>query len=347
LLRDVKIEEALNLEDPYFVDVRSESEFSEASIPGAVNLPVLNDEERARVGTVYRLESPVSARWLALEIITPKLLLLTKQIDEWSRQKKTVVLYCWRGGMRSRSLGVVCDLMGIQVYRLIGGYKAHRRLVREYLWEQPLDREVVVLHGLTGVGKTEVLEMLAKRGLAVIDLEALASNRGSVFGGIGLPSGPNQKMFEATLAHQLWSLSGLPYVMVECESRRIGKNSLPTFFMEAMRGGRHLLLYDTLENRVQRLVREYTNMGTPDVDGLSRAIEALKRRLGGPKIKELIDLLMQQNYAEVTRELLINYYDPLYRYPCEHSSEYDLSVNMGDVVQAADQIEKFLNNYYG
>jgi len=346
LFRDVKIEAALNLDNPLFVDVRSESEFKETSIPGSVNLPILNDEERARVGTVYRQESPSSARLLALELISPKLSMLIGQINEWSCKKNSVVLYCWRGGMRSRSLGTVCELMGVPVYRLVGGYKSYRQLVREYLWEKPLDREVVVLHGLTGVGKTEVLENLAKRGLAVIDLEALASNRGSVFGGIGLPPGPSQKMFESLLTEKLWAFSGCPYVLLECESRRIGSNSLPTPFIEGMQSGRHLLLYDTIENRVQRLVREYTNLGSADLDSLSQALNALKGRLGGVKTAELLELLYQRNFTEVTRELLINYYDPLYKYPSGPSLEYDLSLNMGDVRKAADQIEDFIKNRY-
>lgn len=346
MLKDVNVEEGLNLENPLFIDVRSESEFKEASIPGAVNLPVLNDLERKQVGEIYHREGPGSARKLALDLVSPKLPFFIRQIDECSH-KRSVILFCWRGGLRSRSLGVICDLMGIPVYRLVGGYKSYRQLVRNYLWKQSLDREVVVLHGLTGVGKTEILQILARRKLAVIDLEALASNRGSVFGGIGLPAGPNQKMFEAYLAQKLWEQAGHSYVLVECESRRIGRNTLPTPLLEGMRAGRHILLYDSLENRIQRLVREYTDMNSTDLTGLSNAVWSLKNRLGTSKTIDLIKHLNQEDFDLVTRELLLSYYDPLYKYPSEPSAEYDLCVETSDIMAAAKRIETFVRERYG
>lgn len=338
--RNIKIDEALQINNLLFIDVRSESEFKEATIPGAVNLPILNDEERILVGNVYHQKNPQEARLLAVRLVSPKLPALIEQINKWVKQQP-VALFCWRGGMRSHSMQTFCDLAGISVYCLSGGYKAYRRWVREYLWEQKLDRQVIVLDGLTGVGKTEILKILDGRGLNVIDLEELASNRGSVFGGIGLPPCPSQKMFESYLAEKLWRQRNSPYVLVECESRRIGKNILPTPFVEGMQQGHRILLYASQEKRVSRLVQEYTDGMHSDLEALITAIKSLKKRLGNQKVSELINLVEKGDFAGIARELLF-YYDSLYKYPDGPSDAYVMSVCTDNVVQAADCIEEYV-----
>ncbi|MBM7868405.1 tRNA 2-selenouridine(34) synthase MnmH [Heliobacterium gestii] len=192
----ITIEKALSGEFGPLIDVRSEGEYTEATIPGAVNLPLLSNEERVRVGTIYRHQGPADAREIGLEITGPKL-------PEMYRKAQTIagkgpaVLFCWRGGMRSKTTSTVLNLMGMETYRLEGGYKAFRRYVNEYLEQRLSAWPFLMLHGNTGVGKTEILSALAARGAGVIDLEAIAENRGSVFGHIGYDAIPSQQTFGA------------------------------------------------------------------------------------------------------------------------------------------------------
>ncbi|MDD2497667.1 MAG: tRNA 2-selenouridine(34) synthase MnmH, partial [Desulfitobacteriaceae bacterium] len=180
MITPLEIDQALSLSYPLFVDVRSEREFKVDHIPGAINVPLFNDEERALVGTVYKTQSPEQARYLGLKIVSPKLPDLVQLIQSQGEGRE-IVLYCWRGGMRSLSLATVLDLMNIHVYRLSGGYKSFRRWICSYFSQDSLPFQVVVVHGLTGTGKTNVLKKLAERGVPVLDLEGLAGHRGSVF----------------------------------------------------------------------------------------------------------------------------------------------------------------------
>ncbi|MDH7480253.1 MAG: tRNA 2-selenouridine(34) synthase MnmH [Syntrophomonadaceae bacterium] len=344
--REVDIEEALQLENVLFVDLRSESEFREATIPGAVNLPLFDDQERARLGQVYRQAGPSAARYLGLEISAPKLPLLIKQISEFTR-KQPVVLFCWRGGMRSASIDAVCQLMGIPSRRLVDGYKSYRRRVYRYLWQTPVKREAVVLHGLTGVGKTELLHELQRIGLPAVDLEGMAGNRGSVFGGINLPDAPGQKMFEALLADKMWSTEQYPFFLVECESRRLGKVNLPSPLLESMQKGRKVLLYDTLENRVQRLIKVYAEDGEKNQEQILRALGCLKERLGGEKVKLLQDRFLEREFEEFVSTLLVEYYDPIYRYPSHPDPGYDLCIDTGNLEAALVRLKEYLARIYG
>lgn len=344
--REIDIEEALQLKNVIFIDLRSESEFKEATIPGAINLPLFNDQERSLLGQVYRQEGPAAARYLGLEISAPKLPLLIKRIGELVR-KQPVVLFCWRGGMRSASIDAVCQLMSIPSRRLVDGYKSYRRKVYRYLWHTPIKREAVVLHGLTGVGKTELLHELQRMGLPAIDLEGMAGNRGSVFGGINLPDAPGQKMFEAALAEKMWSTEQYPFFLVECESRRLGKVNLPTPLLEAMQKGKRILVYDTLENRVQRLIKVYAEDGEKNQEQILRALGCLKERLGGEKVKRLQEQFLKREYEDFVRMLLIEYYDPIYRYPSHPVPGYDLCIDTGNFEVALGRLKEYLADVYG
>lgn len=339
----ITAEEAVKLTNQIFVDVRSESEFAENTYPGAVNLPVLNDQERVQVGTIYHQVSPQAAKIKALEIIAPKLPGLVAQIAEWSK-KGEVVLFCWRGGMRSQALATVCDLMGIPVRRLAGGLKGYRRFVNAYLNNLELQAEIVVLHGLTGVGKTDMLKELSKLGVATIDLEGLAHNRGSVFGDIGMPPPPSQKSFEAALVQHLIRFAPERFIVVECESRRIGRNVIPERFFAAMQAGRHILLYDTLENRINRLVKVYVDDDQDNLHELQAAVTALEKRLGKKKVAELNELIRSRDFTTVVKVLLLEYYDPLYNYPSGPSPEYELCVDAGNIQAGAAKINEYLNS---
>lgn len=344
--KDLSATEALALRNPLFIDLRSEDEFKAATIPGALNLPLFSNEEKELLGKVYREVGAAEARQLGLELAAPRLPGLIKTIGEKTRQQP-VVIFCWRGGLRSQAVAMVCQLMSIPVYRLEGGYKAYRRLVYNYLWNQELRQEVVVLHGLTGVGKTEILQELKKRKKAAIDLEELASNRGSVFGEIGMPPSVSQKVFEARLAQELWAYEKFPYLVVECESRKVGKVILPAPLFQKMQCGRRILVYDRIENRVHRLAKIYLGSDSEKEESrLLRAIESLKDRLGKERTEQLKLWIKAKEYEKAIRELLISYYDPVYRYPAHPHPDYDLSVDGGCIEEAVERIEEYLAQIY-
>jgi tRNA 2-selenouridine synthase len=339
MIREITVEELEKLENPVLVDVRSEGEFEEASIPGAKNLPLFNNEERAKVGTTYTQISPTLAREQGLEIVGPKLPNLVKQATEWGKGHP-LVLFCWRGGMRSKSLSTVLDLMGISVYRLQGGYKAYRHMVNDY-FERNLPCQVVVLRGNTGVGKTDLLKQLREDGYPAIDLERLANNRGSVFGALGLGPAPSQKKFEASLYEELNRLKDFPYVVVECESKRIGRVTLPVKFFDAMQSGVQVLIHDSLENRVKRLVKEYTTVPNA-IPEIKASLERLIKNLGHKKVEEYNALLDQGDINTFTEEML-KYYDALYAYPNEASDDYEYSLSNQDPEKGARELEDYLD----
>jgi len=340
MIKEISIEELDSLENPVLIDVRSEGEFAEATIPGAVNLPLLNNEERAQVGTTYVQTSPTEARELGLSLVSPKLPALVKKAEEFEN-KGPLVVFCWRGGMRSKALATVLDLMGMTVYRLQGGYKAYRRAVVDF-FAQPFPKHVVVLRGNTGVGKTEILGKLRQDGYPAIDLEKIANNRGSVFGAIGLGSPPSQKAFESMLYEEVKALSRHNYVIVECESKRIGRVTLPEHFFAAMQSGTQVLVYDSLENRVERLVKEYTQF--PDsMSQISQALERLVKTLGRERVREYQELLQAGQLSQFTRRMLEEYYDHLYAYPNQPSPEYTFCLNYEEPEAAVRELERYLD----
>lgn len=339
MIREITVEELEKLKNSVLVDVRSEGEYEEASIPGALNLPLFNNDERAKIGTTYTQVSPTLAREQGLEIVGPKLSNLVKQAAEWGKGR-SLVLFCWRGGMRSKSLSTVLDLMGISVYRLQGGYKAYRHMVNDF-FERDLPFQVVVLRGNTGVGKTDILKQLRAEGYPAIDLEGLANNRGSVFGALGLGPAPSQKKFEALLYEELKRLENSPYIVVECESKRIGRVTLPVAFFKAMQSGVQVLLYDSIENRVKRLVKEYTTVPNA-IPEIKAALERLIKNVGHKKIEELNAHLDQGNLTAFTEEML-KYYDSLYAYPNESSADYEYSLSNKVPEKGARELEDYLD----
>lgn len=339
---EITVQEALALPGAKLIDVRSESEYAEATIPGALNLPILHDSERVQVGTAYKKQGVDDAKLLGLDFVSPRLPQIVKQYQELSKQD-SIVVFCWRGGMRSKSVCAVLEATEIPVYRLVGGYKAYRRYVNEYL-ERPLPHKAAVIHGLTGVGKTEVLYELRRLLEPAVDLEGLANNRGSVFGQIGLAPQPSQKMFEGLLVKELafWEQTG--YIIVECESRRIGRIILPGVLADAMRSGIHILAYCSIEERIQRIKRIYAGNIESSKNGLKTAIMSLGQRVGKKKVSELTELVDGGCLDEVVEYLLVKYYDPLYQYPSQPSPDYDLNVDTTDVQKAAETIKQYMNH---
>lgn len=341
MVKDISVEEALSRPGILMVDVRSESEFEEATIPGAVNIPFLNNEERASVGTVYKQVSPQAARRLGLELVSPRLPEFINHFEKLAG-KRDIVLFCWRGGQRSQFVSYMLDMMGFNVYRVQGGYKAYRRYINQYL-EGKLTHRAVVLHGLTGVGKTEVLTKLGQAGIPTLDLEGLARHRGSVYGKVGLPPSPTQKMFESMIVQALNLAESKGIFVVECESRRLGNLLVPQTVMNTMKEGYRVLLYDSIKNRIHRTIAEYIGGGAENVEALQNATTALVKYLGAAKVRQLNELLGRGDFEQAIKYLLIKYYDPLYKYPDKPDDDYHLCVDTSDINNAVEQIQLFIS----
>ena len=346
MIKNISVEESFRIVNAIIVDVRSEGEFTETTIPGSVNLPLLNNEERARVGTVYTQSSPAAVRRLGLEIISPKLVEMVKIMERHAAPDKKVILFCWRGGMRSQFVAYLLDMMGFDVYRINGGYKSYRKYVNAYLNESKLPHRAVVTHGLTGVGKTLILRKLYKIGMPVLDLEGLAVHRGSVYGKVGLPPSPTQKHFESLVFNELRMAEKKGIFLVECESRRLGRLLVPIPVIDNMKAGYRILLYAPVKIRVKRSIEEYfSGLCKNEKDVIQQLLEAtnsLVRYLGHKKVEMLNGFIAGGEIEKAVEYLLLEYYDPLYKYPDKPDSCFDLSVDTTDIDLAVDQIHNFV-----
>jgi tRNA 2-selenouridine synthase len=341
MITEITINEALKMDKALFVDVRSEDEYAKDSIPGAVNIPVLNNEERALVGTLYHREGPAPSRRLALELVAPKLPGKIARVDN-NAPEGEIVVFCWRGGERSRFMASVLDTMGYNVHRISGGYKSYRCYVKEYLDKEELTQRAVVLHGLTGVGKTDVLNRLGQKGLPVLDLEGLAQHRGSVYGKIGLPPSPSQKAFESDIVSILSSIEDEGIFIVECESRRVGNLLVPPPLMRAIKEGIRVLLYAPLADRIRRIREIYTDGPGNNVEKLKEATTSLSKKIGRSKVEELNRMLEERKFDPVFSFLLQKHYDPLYKYPEGPSEDFSLAADTKDVEEASDLVFNFV-----
>jgi tRNA 2-selenouridine synthase len=312
-IQKITVEEfvKLSLKHPVF-DVRSEGEFSHAHIPGAFNLPLFNNDERAVVGTTYKQSSRELAIKKGLEYFGPKMrdmiVFVEKILAQNNLENKTVLVHCWRGGMRSAGVAWLLDLYGFKVFTLVGGYKAFRNWVLKKL-EQKIDFKI--LGGYTGSGKTIVLKALKEKGAAVIDLEGLAGHKGSAFGNIGLPKQPSQEMFENKLAVEIESIVSifpLESIWLEDESQRIGTVNISQPLWSHIRTCPVYFLDIPFEARLDYLVETY---GKLDKAELGEAIKRIQKRLGGLETKMSLQFLEEENLKECF-SILLKYYDKQY-----------------------------------
>jgi len=291
------------------IDVRSPAEFEHARILGAYTLPLFSNEERAIVGTAYKQESREKAIKLGLDFFGAKMRRMVEEVETLMKdeERKHVVVHCWRGGMRSAGVAWLLDLYGFKVYTLIGGYKAYRRWVLEFLKK---DHALNILGGYTGSGKTEILNHLGELGNAVVDLEGIANHKGSAFGAIGQPKQPSQEMFENLIAQELYrqELKGQP-IWLEDESQRMGLLNLPQDFWSTMRNKPNYFIDVPFENRLGYIVKHYGKLPKGD---LAAAIMRIQKRLGGLETKTALSHLAEDNLTECFRILLF-YYDKLYK----------------------------------
>jgi tRNA 2-selenouridine synthase len=292
-------------QDLPIIDVRSPAEYAHAHIPNAINVPLFNNAERAKVGTCYKQQGRDAAVRLGLALVGPKLADFVRQADEIAPNRE-VLVHCWRGGMRSGSFAWLLRTAGFEANTLEGGYKAYRNHVLT-AFAQP--KNIIILGGKTGSGKTDILHELAKVGEQVIDLEDIAHHKGSSYGAIGQAPQPSSEQFENLLHAQWAQLNPERRVWLEDESRHIGACFIPLPFWEQMQHVQQLVFVDVpKEVRIQRLVREYACY---DHQLLLEATERIKKRLGGQHYKSIIEALERRDY-ETVADVSLNYYDKAY-----------------------------------
>lgn len=334
-VQKVHIEQFLELAKQHpVIDVRSPGEYSHAHIPAANSLPLFSDEERKIVGTAYKQQSRESAIKIGLDFFGPKMRGMVEQAESIVRthgslagnsgltanDSRLVLVYCWRGGMRSAGVAWLLDLYGFKVYTLAGGYKNFRRYVLDTF---RLPFQFNLLGGYTGSGKTELLKSLKEKGETVIDLEDIARHKGSAFGNIGMPGQPTQEMFENFLAQALHEVRSLRSevgathsdfrppssdIWLEDESQRIGLVNIPPDIWKTMRQSPVYFLDIPFEERLKHITEEY---GGLDKQRMIDAIGRIKEKLGGLAAKTAIQLLEEGNTLESFR-ILLKYYDKFY-----------------------------------
>jgi len=291
------------------IDVRSPGEYAHAHFPNAINLPLLNNEERAIVGTTYKHEGNQTAVLKGYELVGHKFADYINQAIKMAPNKK-INVYCWRGGLRSNIMAFLLHSAGFEVNLLEGGYKKYRNLVLETL-EQP--RQIKIVGGKTGSGKTYVLHELKKLNQQVIDLEGLANHKGSAFGSLGQAPQPSVEMFENNLAMQWYNIDSNAILWLENESRMIGSVRIPPKIFEAMRSATTYDIQISLGRRIQHIAQEY---GKYDVKLLAECTRKLEKKLGNLRMQQAIDFLLAKDVNSWIF-MLLEYYDSSYLFSKE------------------------------
>jgi len=324
------------------IDVRSENEYRQGHIPGAFNLPLFNNKEREIVGTLYKNSGRETSVLRGLELVGPKLAEFVKGLHKITNSKH-VLVYCWRGGMRSESMGWLFNLAGYDVSVLEGGYKAYRQLIRERL---KLQAKIIILGGLTGSGKTQLLHSLAKKGDQILDLESIAHHKGSVFGGYGQADQPTNEQFENDIYSAWEKMDFSRPVWLEDESRAIGNVSIPDPLFDKMGLAPMIKIEVSRDQRIKRILDEYATL---DTQNLKDAILKISEKLGGTNMKTAITALETGDF-EVTASLALSYYDKTYSHSISKRAnkeiivlpleEYNHEKNVDIILKAGESLLK-------
>jgi len=292
------------------IDARAPAEYAEDHLPGSINLPVLDDAERARVGTIYKQDSPFTARKLGAALVAQNaarhlLGALADKQGDWQP-----LVYCWRGGQRSGSFATILRQIGWRVEVLEGGYKSYRRLVQALLYDGVFPAPVLLIDGGTGSAKTEILGHVAALGGQIIDLEALAGHRGSLFG--GLAPQPSQKLFETALAQEICALDPTRPVLIEAESNRIGDIRLPPALWRAMQAAPRVRIDVPVSVRAAYSLGVYGEF-VMQPERLVAVIEGLRPYQPVEQIEAWRALVTTGDFATLAKSLIVAHYDPSYQ----------------------------------
>lgn len=318
------------------VDVRTPAEFLQGHIPGAHNIPLFTNEERAIIGTLYKQVGKEKAVEKGLEIVGPKMLEYVSNAKKIAEDKKLLV-HCWRGGMRSSSMAWLFKTSGLDAHTLLGGYKAYRRFNMDF-YQKP--SKMLILGGKTGSGKTPILKEISKFGSQVIDLEGISHHKGSAFGFIGQMTQPTNEQFENDLAHEWQKLNLENTIWLEDESQHIGHVFMPKIFYDYIRSSNLIFIDVPKALRIKRLVGEYAGVNNDD---LFIALEKIQKRLGGLNYKNALAALKAGDFGEVA-SITLEYYDKAYMFGLaarETKKVHRLEIALEDENQAAGAVLNF------
>lgn len=311
------------------IDVRAPAEFAQDHMPGAINLPVLSDAERAKVGTIYTQDSPFNARKIGGALVAQNTAghlqnTLADKDGGWQP-----LIYCWRGGQRSGAFATILDQVGWRVQLLQGGYRSYRRAVVQTLYDHPLPHRLMLIEGGTGTAKTALLHQLAQIGAQTLDLEGLAEHRGSLFGAIPTPQ-PAQRMFESRIATALTPLDPDKITFVEAESSKIGQRILPPSLWAQMCEAPRIQINAPLEARSHFLCRAYAEL-TQDADHLSRLIDLLRPYHAANRITQWQAQAQTAEWQTLAAGLIAEHYDPRYTKSAAAKASAIAQINMPDL----------------
>ncbi|QWE15746.1 tRNA 2-selenouridine(34) synthase MnmH [Polynucleobacter sp. AP-Nino-20-G2] len=294
------------------IDVRSPAEFALDHIPGAINFPVLNNEERIQIGTLYKQVSPFAAKKLGAALVSRNIARhLEESLIDHPREWRPLI-YCWRGGERSGAFTHILNRIGWKAMQLEGGYQGFRRVVIDRLDQAAKDFSFQVICGMTGSGKTRVLQEIRSQGEQVLDLEALAIHRGSVLGNEPNIDQPSQKGFETNIWNALNSLDSSRIVYVESESKKVGSLHVPDALMDSIRNGKCIELRASTATRVSWLLRDYHHF-LDDRDSFKQKLGLLTSRYGKIQIEKWHEEIERGEFDALVEELLVMHYDPSYQ----------------------------------
>ena len=300
----ININEFLSLPYPIF-DVRSPIEYNKGHIPEAINLPLFTNEERAIIGTAYFKQGRGEAIKIGLEKVQSKLVDFVESVNKIAKGQN-IRLHCWRGGMRSQNMAWLLETAGYKVYLLEGGYKSYRHYVLKYFEKE---FSFIVIGGMTGVGKTEILKLLESNSEQVIDFEGLANHKGSVFGHLGQATQPTTEYFENLIYNEISKFSVNKTIFIEDESISIGNVFIPNNLFKQITNATKIIIQRRINERIKRLISEYACY---DKNELITSIKRIERRIGGDIVKYIITNIKNENYFDAISEIL-KYYDKLYK----------------------------------
>jgi len=288
------------------LDVRTPNEYLKGHIPGAINFPLFSNKEREIIGTIYNQKGRHASIIKGLEYIGPKLKSFVARAFDLKKNNQLLV-HCWRGGLRSSSMAWLFDIAGIKTYVLKGGYKKFRQFVLRY-FQTPF--KLLVIGGMTGSGKTEVLHYLQSNNQQVLDLEDFAHHKGSAFGSLGQPEQTSNEQFENNIFNRLYSFNPDEIIWIEDESQNIGRNLIPKELFKQILNANLIFIDVNINERITRLVREYSMF---DKAMLKACIEKISKRLGGLNTKNAYKALEDKDFHKVA-EIMLSYYDKTYLY---------------------------------